>query len=234
MKGTYSYKLAFSEIKLEKEEISNFMGLGPVPDEPFGTMIDTAIELLTDNKNIEGGFTIKPVTDFSAKDGFIEVETTKFNTGRMITSFLRKSEFAALFTCTAGYEVEKWSHKYKDEGDFVMSYVVDATGSMLVEGAMDIIYEKLKTMANLNNLSITNRYSPGYCEWKVIDQQKLFSFFPSNFCGVHLSESSLMSPVKSVSGFVGIGKNVKYLSYICDSCKSLGCVYRAKKMYVKH
>lgn len=234
MKGTYSYKLDFSEIELNKEEISSFMGLESIPDEPFNSMIDTAIELLSNNKNIEGGFTIKPVTNFSAKEGILEVENKKFTTGRMITSFLRNAEYAALFTCTAGSEVEKWSHKYKDEGDFVMSYVVDSTGSMLVEAAMDLIYAKLQTMVSLNKLSLTNRYSPGYCDWLVKDQQVLFSFFPDKFCNVSLGETSLMSPVKSVSGIVGIGKNVNYLGYICDTCKNSTCVYRAKKMYVKH
>ena len=234
MTGTISYKIDFSEIKLDKEEISAFMGLGPNPDEPFNSMIDEAIVLLSKNKNIEGGYVIKPVTDFSIKEGSIAVEGKPFNTGKKITSFLKGSEYAALFTCTAGYEVEKWSKKFQSEGDFVMSYVIDATGSLLVEGAMDIVYNKLKGFAENNSLYVTNRYSPGYCEWKVIDQQKLFSFLPYNFCNVSLSESSLMSPVKSVSGIVGIGKKVKYRGYICDTCSSKDCVYRAKKMYVKH
>jgi hypothetical protein len=234
MTNTYSYKLDFSEIKLEKEEISSFMGLGPTPDEPFNTMIDDSIKLLSNNKNIEGGFVIKPVTDFSKKEGNITVENETFKTGRMITSFLKGAEYAAFFTCTAGYEVEKWSKKYQAEGDFVMSYVIDATGSLLVEGAMDVVYNNLKLITTSNNMLITNRYSPGYCEWKVFDQQKLFSFFPKNFCNVSLSESSLMSPVKSVSGIIGIGKSVKHLGYICDTCKSKDCVYRNKKMYVKH
>lgn len=234
MKGTFSYKIDFSEIELEKQEISSFMGLGPIPDEPFGSMIDIAIELLSENKNIEGGFVLKPVEELSAKDGIIEVDGQTFTIGKMIASFLRNAEYAALFTCTAGLEVEKWSNKYKDEGDFVQSYVIDATGSLLVEGAMDLVYEKLKNMVTLNNLNITNRYSPGYCQWKVFDQQKLFSLLPQNFCNVKLSESSLMSPVKSVSGIVGIGKDVKYMGYICDTCSSKNCVYRSKKMYIKH
>lgn len=234
MKGTYTYKINFSDIKLEKAEISTFMGLGEIPDEPFGSMIDLAINLLSSNKNIEGGFVLKPVKELSIKDGTLNVEDQNFNTGKMISSFLKSSEYVALFTCTAGLEVEKYSNQYKDEGDFVQSYVIDATGSLLVEGAMELVYEKLKILTSLNNLATTNRYSPGYCDWKVFDQQKLFSFLPENFCGVSLSESSLMSPIKSVSGIVGVGKNVKYLSYICDSCKNSGCVYRAKKMYVKH
>ncbi|MGB5666882.1 MAG: vitamin B12 dependent-methionine synthase activation domain-containing protein [Maribacter sp.] len=234
MNGTYSYKLDFSEISLKKEEISSFMGLGPIPDEPFNSMIDHAIALLSDNKNIEGGFTIKPVTGFSTKNGYIKIEEETFTTGRMITSFFRNTEYAALFTCTAGPEVEKWSNKYRYEEDFIQSYVIDATGSLLVEGAMDIVYEKLKSLAKLNNLNLTNRYSPGYCDWKVLDQQKLFSLLPKDFCNICLSKSSLMSPIKSISGIVGIGKSVKHQGYICDSCKSQSCVYRAKKMYVKH
>ncbi|MFD1315193.1 vitamin B12 dependent-methionine synthase activation domain-containing protein [Namhaeicola litoreus] len=234
MTGIVSYKIDFSEIKLDKKEISSFMGLGPNPDEPFNSMIDEAIALLSKNKNIEGGYVIKPVTDFSIKDGSISVEEKSFNTGRMITSFLKGSEYVALFICTAGYEVEKWSKKFQTEGDFVMSFVVDATGSLLVEGAMDIVYNNIKDYVENDTLSVTNRYSPGYCDWKVIDQQKLFSFLPDNFCKVKLSESSLMSPVKSVSGIVGIGKKVTHREYICDTCSSTDCVYRAKKMYVRH
>ncbi|MGB5434484.1 MAG: vitamin B12 dependent-methionine synthase activation domain-containing protein [Maribacter sp.] len=229
-----SYNIDFSDIKLEKEEISSFMGLGPTPDEPFNTMIDQALELLSQNKNIRGGFVIRPVTDFSIKDGSITIEDKSFKTGKMITSFLRGSEFAALFTCTAGYEVEKWSNKYKKDEDYVMSYVIDATGSLLVEGAMDIVYKKLKDYTDTHNLSLTNRYSPGYCEWKVADQQNLFSLLPKDFCNIQLSQSSLMSPIKSVSGIVGIGKSVQHRGYICDSCHSKDCVYRAKKMYVRH
>ncbi|MCK7538940.1 MAG: hypothetical protein MZV63_52410 [Marinilabiliales bacterium] len=47
---------------------------------------------------------------------------------------------------------------------------------------------------------ITNRFSPGYCGWDVAEQHKLFSFFKDNFCGITLTESALMNPVKSVSG----------------------------------
>ena len=229
-----SYKIDFSEIKLDKENISSFIGLGLNPDEPFNSMIDRAIALLSTCNSIEGGYVIKPVTDFCLADGSITVEEIPLHTGKMITTFLKGSEYAALFTCTAGYEVEKWSKKYQADGDFVMSYVVDATGSLLVEEAMDIVYNKLKDYAGNCNLSVTNRYSPGYCEWKVIDQQKLFSFFPDNFCNIKLSESSLMSPVKSVSGIVGIGKKVTPRGYICDTCSSKDCVYRAKKMYIRH
>ena len=51
-------------------------------------------------------------------------------------------------------------------------------GSPLVEGAMDILHERLCNEMKLKDLKITNRYSPGYCNWNVDEQKKLFSFFP--------------------------------------------------------
>lgn len=234
MNNTFSYQIDFSDIKLRNEEVSRFMGLGPKADEPFNSLIDQSIELLSNNKNITGGYVLKNVSNLSAKDGIITVENESFTTGRMISSFLKNAKMVALFVCTAGSEIEKWATHYKNEGDLIFSYIIDATGSLLVEGAMDLIYKRLESYAASNQLYLTNRYSPGYCDWKVKDQEKLFSFLPNQFCGISLSESCLMSPVKSVSGIIGLGENVKYLDYICDTCKSNNCVYRNKQMFVKH
>ena len=73
---------------------------------------------------------------------------------------------------------------------------------------------------------ITNRYSPGYCGWQVAEQHKLFQLIPDNYCGIRLTESALMDPVKSVSGIIGIGENVKINPYTCRMCDMPDCVYR--------
>lgn len=234
MIGTYTYQIEFSAIELNKEQISQFMGLGLEAEEPFNSLIDQAISLLSQSEKIIGGYTIKEISDNSLKDGVITIDNTTFTTGRMISSFLKDAEFSALFICTAGDTVETWTSHYKEKGDLLFSYIIDATGSLLVEGAMDLIYKKLATHAKAAGLTLTNRYSPGYCDWKVKDQEKLFSFFPPQFCDISLSDSCLMSPVKSVSGIIGMGKNVRYLDYICETCKSNNCVYRSKKMFLKH
>lgn len=61
----------------------------------------------------------------------------------------------------------------------------------------------------------TNRFNPGYCGWDVTEQHKLFSLMADNYCGIRLTESALMDPVKSGSGFIGIGKSVKRVPYTC-------------------
>ena len=78
-------------------------------------------------------------------------------------------------------------------------------------------------------LKITNRYSPGYCNWPVSDQQILFLLLPEKFCGVTLTGSSLMIPIKSVSGVIGIGASVKMKEYTCDTCGMKDCTYRSTR-----
>jgi cobalamin-dependent methionine synthase I len=73
---------------------------------------------------------------------------------------------------------------------------------------------------------ITNRYSPGYCGWDVAEQHKLFQLIPDNYCGIHLTPSALMDPVKSISGMIGIGENVRSNPYTCKMCDMKDCVYR--------
>jgi len=68
-------------------------------------------------------------------------------------------------------------------------------------------------------------FSPGYCNWSMAEQQKLFSLLPPGFCGIQLSPSSLMHPIKSVSGIIGIGTSCKQKGYQCEWCNDKDCIY---------
>ncbi len=107
-------------------------------------------------------------------------------------------------------------------------YVYDVLGSVTVEAAVDKMQGELEIKMQEKELKITNRYSPGYCGWPVNDQFKLFSFFPDNYCGITLSSSALMAPIKSVSGVIGIGPKVKKHPYTCQLCDAQNCIYRDK------
>ena len=75
----------------------------------------------------------------------------------------------------------------------------------------------------------TNRFSPGYCGWHVAQQQMLFPLFDSHTCGVQLTDSSLMIPIKSVSGIMGVGREVRKLDYTCGLCTFEKCYKRKKR-----
>ena len=116
-----------------------------------------------------------------------------------------------------------------NERDFLRGYVYDVIGSEIVEAACDLMQAELENAAVASGNKITNRYSPGYCGWNVSEQHKLFQLIPYNYCGIKLNESALMDPEKSVSGFIGIGENVKNNAYMCKICDMKDCIYRKLK-----
>jgi cobalamin-dependent methionine synthase I len=114
-------------------------------------------------------------------------------------------------------------------GDLLRGSVYDVIGSEVVEAAAAMMQEELRKEVAVCGMKITNRFSPGYCGWDVAEQHKLFSFFNDNFCGIILTESALMNPVKSVSGLIGIGEHVRYVPYQCHLCDDRNCIYRSRK-----
>jgi len=159
----------------------------------------------------------------------IAIPGTTFHSGKIIGKMLHHSESYALFLVTAGPEPEKLARKLLNEGNYLEGYIVDLVASSIVESAADYLEEQVRILAKEQGILITNRYSPGYCSWNVAEQQKLFSLFPDKCCGISLSESSLMNPVKSASGIIGMGSHVAYRDYTCEICSMLNCQFRKTK-----
>lgn len=77
---------------------------------------------------------------------------------------------------------------------------------------------------------VSHPYSPGYCGWHVTQQQLLFSCLPEFPCGVRLSDSSLMSPIKSVSGIIAYGPCIVKRKYGCELCGKADCYKNRNKL----
>ncbi|MRR22007.1 methionine synthase [bacterium] len=159
----------------------------------------------------------------------VEVEGVEFSVKPIIFSQLRDAAAAALFICTAGPEVGERSRRSMSGGDLLRGYVYDVVGSEIAENAAERMQDSLRAAAAATGMNITNRFSPGYCGWDVAEQHKLFSFFPDNYCGITLTDSALMNPVKSVSGIIGIGRDVRYAPYQCHRCDDRNCIYRTRR-----
>lgn len=160
---------------------------------------------------------------------FVQRELSDFAIGKIIERQLKGAEAYAFFICTAGVEYEAFQERLKKEGDMVRVFIADALGSVIAEKAADQM--ELSLQENIDKLGWhhTNRFSPGYCGWHVSQQQLLFPLFKGETCGVKLTESSLMLPIKSVSGIIGLGPNVRHLDYTCGLCDFKQCYKRKKK-----
>ena len=224
------YRFRFDELEVSTDIIEKFMGYEPgKAPEPIPQLIREVLDIAHDYCDIKGGYVIQKDISIDREERIMHINGTEFDVKRIISNQLRKMDNAALFVCTAGHGIGDYSKKLMHEGDFIKGYIADVVGSEIVESAMDKIQDDLEQQMKSQGLFITDRYSPGYCGWSVGEQQKLFSFFPENFCGITLTPSSLMQPIKSVSGVIGIGPNVRRKGYVCNHCDMVNCIYREKR-----
>ena len=230
MNNVFTFQFSFDELAISRLQIERVMGYEPdtIP-EPFPEMIDEVLSLAPDYCNIEGGFQITDDISFLNDSLLLKVGVVLLDIHKIIFHQIKKSDKLGVFACTAGPKIGEWSRKMMAEGDLMNGYIIDVVGSEIVEKAMDKIQEALSLKMEEKGLKISNRYSPGYCNWNVSDQHKLFSLLPPNFCDVRLSDTALMYPIKTVSGIIGIGKNIKFNAYSCQICDSQNCLYRNRK-----
>lgn len=174
-------------------------------------------------------YTIVANPEFNNETAELKISNQTFNLSKIVASALNKGTHMALFVCTCGEKVEQLSRQLMNEGHSLEGLIIDLIASELAESIADYIHNTIKQDAAKAGLHITNRYSPGYCNWPVSDQQKLFALVGENNCGVSLTPSSFMVPIKSVSGIIGIGPDVKFRGYACAKCDDTQCIYRNRR-----
>lgn len=222
------FRMKLNELDISTKEIER---LAHVDDNmpSYADFLNKEIDLLDKIAIIEGGYVIASgITDTE----IINVNGVVFKTGKQVARFFKHMNKVAIFVCSAGKEVSERAKQLSLKGELVEGYLIDLLGSVMAEKAMDKIQAFLQDEMKKSGMQISNRYSPGYCDWDVKEQQQLFTFFPENFCRVTLSNSCLMIPTKTVSGMIAIGENVRFHKYVCDACNSVNCLYRNRQYYL--
>ena len=221
------YCFDFEKLPVTKERISRAMGYGSADTGPEFNRCFETIKIETPRHcDIKAGFRLFSRESITVrKDGF-SCNDLFFNTGALIAQKLKAAGEMAFFLVTAGIGIDTWSRSAFAAGDFLEGYMIDTFGSAIAEAAADAVEVKIEEHAAALAQFITNRYSPGYCGWDVGEQQKLFSLLPDKFCGVTLTGSSLMVPIKSVSGVIGVGKKAEKKDYQCSICEMTHCIRR--------
>lgn len=231
------FQYNFNELSISSEDVEEIMGFEKDEvSEPFPELIRKGLAQAPSLTEIRGGYKTYESLTIDSENHTIKIEEQVFSPAKIVLTQLKKASAVALFTCTAGAEISTYSHQLAVEGDTLLSYITDVIGSITVDKAMDKIEAVLKKEMIAAGLHISDRFSPGYCEWSVADQQKLFALLPKHFCGITLTPSSLMNPIKSVSGIIGIGRQIKQHGYQCNWCNDTNCIYgkmRRKKSIKK-
>jgi hypothetical protein len=156
-------------------------------------------------------------------------EDLKFKSARLARSLKGSAEIVC-FVATLGNDIEKKISELMDDNRLSESYILDSMGSVAVENLVDQFQKRIEAHSLKIGKSVTLRFSPGYCDWPITEQKKLFSLFDKRDFPVTLTDTCLMEPRKSVSGVFGVlskenGKPLKPYNP-CIMCWKKDCIAR--------
>src|SRR6185436_4459872 len=156
----------------------------------------------------------------------LEVDGQRLNIPR-IGRLWGEVEHVAVALCTIGEALERRVAELWDARELPLASMLDSVGSGAVESLAEHVNDVL-CQQGLPGLRVTNRISPGYADWDVAEQPRLFRLGPAAAIGVTLNEACVMTPGKSISLLVGAGAEARVDHYFtqCARCWMRDCAYR--------
>jgi hypothetical protein len=173
-------------------------------------------------------YRVFPVADIGKKHVRVETSAGPVEFTGAIGEFLGPASWVAVFIATAGPEVERLAGDMLYQGDPLAGLIVNAVGSERAEAAEAALIDELRAQAHPAGLALSLPYSPGYCGMALTEQRKVFTLLDGGRVGVFLTGDCLMTPLKSVSGLIGLGTAaaVKEQGSPCDRCTRHNCNMR--------
>ncbi len=112
-----------------------------------------------------------------------------------------------LFAATVGLAPDRLTARYASVSP-AKSLFFDAIGAERAESLCDAFCAELKAEATENGCFTRPRFSAGYGDLPLSLQKDIFrALSPEKHIGATLRESLIVSPAKTVTAIVGIGKN---------------------------
>jgi hypothetical protein len=221
---------SFEELSVTAASVERGLGYRHAKVSPaVSAAIQDLLPHVPDHINLRCGFAILPPGTVVMNHDFTVCDSRRLNLGTMIAERLFGITTLAVFVATAGPRLERWASSLMQGDEVMKGYIIDTIGSEAVEQTAEWLEQKVADAALTRGWKTTNRYSPGYCGWPTADQHALFSLLPDDFCGIKLTDSALMIPIKSVSGVIGLGWDVRHEGYQCEMCEMEDCFRRREE-----
>ena len=135
-------------------------------------------------------------------DRFLFSGTDIAMTGRTAQRMLAQCHHAVLLACTLGARFDALL-RAEQVRDMSRAVILDACGSALVESGCDAAEEELR--ARFPGRWLTDRFSPGYGDLPLALQPSICAVLDTpRRLGVHVTDSLLMNPAKSVTAVIGL------------------------------
>ena len=214
-----------SEIDIDRQQVLSHIGYGDdyEPSARIKSLVNDYIENYHDLIAPSYSYEIKDIV--SVQGEHVTIGDSITFESKVIARLLERCEKVAIFALTIGNHLEEMVAYLAENGLVLQATVLDAIGSGAAEKLATYVEYKMRNIAASQGLSISRRFSPGYCDWEVSQQKMVFKALNGDSASIRLTESLLMIPRKSVSGIIGIGlPNHDIENYNpCNTCHKKDC-----------
>jgi hypothetical protein len=141
-----------------------------------------------------------------------------------------------LVAVSAGQEVEEQSQRLWLEEKPDEYFFLEVFGSAVVEHLITMAGARLCAWADGQRMAVLPHYSPGYPEWDISEQRRLFDLLcrgaSSPLPGpLDVLESGMLRPKKSLLAVFGLTRHTSRVARLtdlnpCENCSYIGCQYR--------
>ena len=178
------------------------------------------------NKLIKPSLHYRIVKPSAMDNDVVQLDETVEFSSIQLAKTLKNAEEIVCFVGTIGTGVENEINRLLGKQKLADAYILDAMASVAVENMIDRFQDLMENRFDAEDRTVTLRFSPGYCDWPVTQQKKLFNIFDTKEIDVELLDSCLMKPRKSVSGVFGITPQESVSYNPCRDCPTRSCESR--------
>ncbi|KJR48891.1 Methionine synthase activation domain [Desulfosporosinus sp. I2] len=151
---------------------------------------------------VEVGVTSTGVGELFLEDGY------KF-TSNLLPKVAGTAEKMLLISITIGTAIDDRMEEYKKAGKMSEAFALDACATAYVAKASTTAMSRVEDAYHLEGMKTTFPMGPGHSYWKGLeDMQVIFHFLRAERIGLHLNDSNLIIPRKSVAMVMGVGHDL--------------------------
>jgi hypothetical protein len=217
------------QVSLEVAHILEGQGIPPAQASP--PVVAVAQEVLAEAQSLlalAALYTILPVRAVEHEQ--IHLDGGAIFAGPLAARALAGASEAVAAVCTIGPALEERSAALFATGYPLQGLAMDGAGTAAIRLLAGAVGVRICDEATARGLSVGMSASPGQEGWPITQQRALFGLLPAETIGVHLTDSCLMLPRKSVSFVVGLGPDMRADALPCDFCsKRERCRWRRQK-----
>ncbi|MBR5914066.1 MAG: methionine synthase [Selenomonadaceae bacterium] len=170
------------------------------------------------------------IYDYDAEKNLV-MSTPPFKLdGKSITRHLANCDKVICIAVTVGEEIENEVTRRFSKGNYVESVLLDAAATAAVEQAADSLEMAIAPQFIKDGYKMRSRFSPGYGDWVLTNQEKFFGITGADEIGMSLSSALMLMPRKSITAIIGLEKNKADVKISpaknCADCDNLDCPAR--------